>query len=72
MSETKSIIARCPKCQNTIFACINEYRVLDGETMKEIIELVKTGHNIEHMKMEDFRKTKFGCDCNSVTPKDNK
>ena len=57
------VVARCLDCECLVFAAVNEPRVMDHETFKEIGQLAARGYRIKHMTVVEVRKSKFGCKC---------
>lgn len=58
-----SIVAIKPCCGRIVFAVVNLPNVVDADMKKEIGELAAIGCRIEHWKVEDVRRARWGCKC---------
>ena len=46
------IVARCPNCRMIVFVCVSP--AIDNDTIKELVDCVKAGYNVEHMTVGGF------------------
>ncbi len=54
--KKEHIAARCPQCNRLIFIALNEPRVIDRETRKDIADMAIEGCTIEHLTIEEYRR----------------
>lgn len=58
-----SIVCRCGGCKRVVYAAVNKPHVLDADQILDIGKIIKDGGTVEHMSVENVRKSDFGCKC---------